>query len=69
MDPSTPTRAAGRCDPAAGQPASTDPGHAGRPGPARGRRLLAGAMAAASLATGLNALVQAAKGLTQFWPR
>lgn len=69
MDRSIPTRAASHETPAAGQQVSKDAGNVACPGLARSQTLLAGALAAASLATGVNALVQAAKVLAQLWPR
>ena len=60
--------AASHCTKYAAQPAPTHAEHGRHPVPASGQRLLAGALVAASLATGFNALVQAAKALAQFWP-
>ena len=60
--------AAGQGTPAADQPASVGAEHASGPDPARGQRLLAGTLSATSLATGVNAVMQAAKTLARFWP-
>lgn len=60
--------AASHCTMYAAQPAPTHAGHGRHSVPASGQRLLAGALVAASLATGFNVLVQAAKALAQFWP-
>ena len=56
---------AGRDMPDTLRPATTDVGRDSRPGMTAGQRLLAGLVAAAVLASGLNALLQIAKAVTE----